>query len=75
MAKVGSLRRILSIVARSLKVLGFCVFLLVLGLDILYGAVVLNSDKIIYSSYKIAEILSVFMAECILFFISFFVFF
>ena len=50
-------------------------FLFVLGLDILYGAVVLTSDKIIFSDATMAKILSIFMAECILFFVSFFIFF
>ena len=74
-AKMGILQRSLSIAGRVIKVLGFMLFLFVLGLDILYGAVVLTSDKIIFSDATMAKILSIFMAECILFFVSFFIFF
>lgn len=72
---MGILQRSLSIAGRVIKVLGFMLFLFVLGLDMLYGAVVLSSDQIIFSNTKMAEILSIFMAECILFFISFFILF
>ena len=72
---MGILQRSLSIVGRVIKVLGFMLFLFVLGLDMLYGVVVLSSDQIIFSNAKMAEILSIFMAECILFFISFFILF
>ncbi|MDD0855415.1 hypothetical protein [Campylobacter magnus] len=72
---MGILQRSLSIAGRVIKVLGFMLFLFVLGLDILYHAVVLSSDQIIFSNAKMAEILSIFMAECILFFISFFILF
>lgn len=72
---MGILQRSLSIASRVIKVLGFMLFLFVLGLDMLYDAVVLSSDQIIFSNAKMAEILSIFMAECILFFISFFILF
>lgn len=72
---MGVLQRSLSIAGRVIKVLGFMLFLFVLGLDILYHAMVLTSDKIIFSDATMAEILSIFMAECILFFVSFFIFF
>ena len=72
---MGILQRGLSIAGRVIKVLGFMLFLFVLGLDMLYGAVVLSSDQNIFSNAKMAEILSIFMAECILFFISFFILF
>lgn len=72
---MGILQRSLSIAGRAIKVLGFMLFLFVLGLDMLYGAVVLSSDQIIFLNAKMAEILSIFMAECILFFISFFILF
>ncbi|MDY3664050.1 MAG: hypothetical protein SO045_05540 [Campylobacter sp.] len=72
---MGILQRSLSIAGRVIKVLGFVLFLFVLGLDILYHAMVLTSDKIIFSDATMAEILSIFMAECILFFVSFFIFF
>ena len=72
---MGILQRSLSIAGRVIKVLGFMLFLFVLGLDMLYGAVVLSSDQIIFLNAKMAEILSIFMAECILFFVSFFIFF
>lgn len=69
------LKRSLSIAGKVIKVLGFMLFLFVLGLDILYHAVVLSNDKIIFSDATMAKILSIFMAECILFFISFFILF
>ena len=72
---MGILQRSLRIAARVIKVLGFMLFLFVLGLDMLYGAVVLSSDQIIFSDATMAKILSIFMAECILFFISFFILF
>lgn len=72
---MGILQRSLRIAARVIKVLGFMLFLFVLGLDILYHAVVLTSDKIIFSDATMAKIFSIFMAECILFFVSFFIFF
>ena len=63
---MGILQRSLSIAGKVIKVLGFMLFLFVLGLDMLYGAVVLSSDQIIFSNAKMAEILSKFIIDDLL---------